>query len=70
MTKPWFQGSLCIDPQLTIDNPQLIILNMACFHMPYVIALRTVMKGGISSAVAEQNIQVQCMCKSASSLIT
>jgi len=55
---------------LTIDNPQLIILNMACFHMPYVIALRTVMKGGISSAVAEQNIQVQCMCKSASSLIT
>ena len=33
--KPWFQGSLFV-------KRQLIILNMACFHMPHVIALRTV----------------------------
>ncbi len=33
--KPWFQGSL-------FDKRQSIILNMACFHMPHVIALRTV----------------------------
>ncbi len=41
---------------------------MACFQMPYVIALRTVMKDAISSAVAEQDVQLHCMCKIGSSL--